>query len=401
MSLTSIERVEVSKFSSLVDRWALQDMARRVLSDDSLFYSCIHKHPRVVHCMRTLTGGFTWDEAVQVERVGLSDSRHFRYSGVQTCGSWSSCPICAAKIANQRRREITEAVDGWRSGSVVMLTLTAPHFHGESLDEVRSRFMAARRLFRHQKSLKRDPAFVPFTSLRVKYSIKGSVSALELTYSDANGWHFHSHELLFCGQTLNQRDMQDLETKSKLAWFRACSMSKITISDRFAFFLHSCKVTPTDSKSSQYLSKFGSWTAADELSRSQIKRGRHGNLTPWDFLRLAGDSDEKYKKYGSLFREVFDVFFGKQQIFFEKGFKAILGIGSLSDQQIADSDFAVGEYELFGVLSYFSWRRVCALKLRGEILARCAAGATWPEVMSFLRSKLCLRVGQKKVFKSC
>ena len=50
------------------------------------------------------------------------------YSGLQTCGSVWSCPICAAKITERRRLEVQDAINQHRQagGEVQLLTLTTP-----------------------------------------------------------------------------------------------------------------------------------------------------------------------------------------------------------------------------------------------------------------------------------
>ncbi len=59
-------------------------------------------------------------------------------SGLQTCGSAWSCPICSFKIRVKRSAEIALAIAGHRAigGTVLLLTLTTQHSTGELLDDV-------------------------------------------------------------------------------------------------------------------------------------------------------------------------------------------------------------------------------------------------------------------------
>lgn len=91
----------------------------------------LHKVSRTINCKYALSAGY---ENVEVH----CDSKAAYYVGLQTCGSVWTCPICAARVAEVRRKEIEKAVKnaysiGYQS---IMITLTFPHSKKMSLKEL-------------------------------------------------------------------------------------------------------------------------------------------------------------------------------------------------------------------------------------------------------------------------
>lgn len=69
---------------------------------------------------------------VAIER---SPGGHAFTSGLQTCGSVWNCPICSFKIRIKRAAELAAAIAAHKAAgrSVLLLTLTTQHSHGEPL----------------------------------------------------------------------------------------------------------------------------------------------------------------------------------------------------------------------------------------------------------------------------
>lgn len=373
------------KFQVKKDKWQLTDEAQCIMRG---FGGLRFSKMRFLNCMRSLKPGWTPDGAVTVVEVAKPEiDSKFAYRGLQTCGSWSACPICAERIGRQRRKELQKAINTWKGqGSILMLTLTLPHHAGESLKACRDKMMRVRRRMRGQKVIKRQPDFVPWSSIRKQYGIEGTITCHEITWSEANGWHFHCHELFFCNRVLTESNRQGLRTRMALAWQRACGSEKYKINDVVAFFKHSVKVSETDEGASRYVTKFSNtWTASDEMTKSHYKRGRKGSLTPWDFLRICIDYPEQRKKFGLLYLEVVETFFGKQQLFFEKGFKERLGITELTDEEIAEMEET--EVRVVGHISYDLWQYIKRNNLQGNVLFRLDCGEVWESILKDLQSR--------------
>ncbi len=118
-------------------------------------------------------------------------------TGLQTCGSVWSCPICSYKIRIKRAAEIALAIARHRAngGSVLLLTLTTQHSFDESLDDVWS-------------SVQDTWAYITshgsYRKLRDRLGI-GFVRTIEVMHG-RNGWHPHLHVLLFVDSPVDPFD---------------------------------------------------------------------------------------------------------------------------------------------------------------------------------------------------
>ena len=85
------------------------------------------------------------------------DGGKARLGQVKTCGSVWACPVCAAKVAEVRRRELTHAMTEHTNagGHAYLLTFTFPHYMGQRLDELLPMFDKARNRFQGSKGWKR------------------------------------------------------------------------------------------------------------------------------------------------------------------------------------------------------------------------------------------------------
>jgi hypothetical protein len=186
-----------AKFGTVHDtgvrrRWSLQRKAQSLLC---------HKHEkenrhgdrvpaftyRVAMCHRGTDGG-----APVVMRS--PDGMNARFAGLQTCGSVWHCPVCAPKVAAVRRDEMNAAIKAWknRGGDVYFLTYTMQHdaetYGAGELDAAGAALGAA---------LSRFKASRQYCALREQLAAQGTIRCLEVTYGEINGWHVHTHELMF------------------------------------------------------------------------------------------------------------------------------------------------------------------------------------------------------------
>jgi hypothetical protein len=270
------------------------------------------------------------------------------YGNLYTCGSVWVCAVCAAKITEKRRVELVAGIDAWKAtgGTVLFLTLTAPHYATETTATVLRRFSDARRRLLNGKAYR--------TAMRPS-GLVGSVRALEITYGK-HGAHVHSHEILFCTSSTPP----DPEALLK-AWQGA-----VTRSGGKAPNGHGLSVED-GSKAGEYASK---WGAAEELTKAHVKRGKDDGRTPWDLLRayVAGD-----KAAGVLFVEFAEAFHGKKQLVWSKGMRDRLRLGEeKTDQELAEE--RTEEASQVAAISSDDWRLVLANDLRCEVLEAAESG---------------------------
>lgn len=244
------------------------------------------------------------------------------YSGLMTCGSVWTCPVCAAKISERRKIELKNAVDQHTlgGGSVLLITFTHSHKREESLQSLLDRQSKASQWFYRHRTYK---------ELKQRYMKRGRVRALEVNHGQANGWHPHMHELWFLDLTLH--DYSILRSEIFELWLKACARFDLGLPSE----KHGVDVRGGEDAAG-YVSKFGteSWGMESELTKSSLKKGRNGSRSPFQFLDDYNDGD---KQSGALFVEYAKAFKGKCQLTWSKGLKAQFELDDLTDKELADS----------------------------------------------------------------
>lgn len=123
-------------------------------------------------------------------------------TGVQQCSSVSACPMCSARIREQRAKQIEAAGIAHlrRGGQLVFATLTLPHDKGDDLKQLLRTLIDG---WNHVcegygwKALAREIGleFAARANCRPRRKI-AFVRAVEITHG-RSGWHPHLHVLLF------------------------------------------------------------------------------------------------------------------------------------------------------------------------------------------------------------
>ena len=177
--------------ASMVRRDALRRQGQTLLHDKGLPHN---KQHRACWCARHVVS----DTGITIFR--RLDGGRARLAGVKTCGSVWACPVCAAKVAEVRRRELVYAMAQHKAqgGAAYLMTLTFPHYRGQGLADLKAKFAKAVQSFQNAKGWRKvmdvaGPDKPGGTAGRV-----GSVTSQEVTFGGANGWHPHKHILIFC-----------------------------------------------------------------------------------------------------------------------------------------------------------------------------------------------------------
>lgn len=248
--------------------------------------------------------------------VEMGAQKRAYLAGVQTCGSPWGCPLCAAKISEQRRLELKAAIDaagrlGWR---VAMMTLTVPHGLGDDPRHMLRCMGAARRLVTGGRR---------GVALRIAIGLRGSVRALEVTHG-INGWHPHYHILLFLDPDCPP--LEQIAAAYEERWIAACVKVGLPAPKPGV----ACTVQD-GSHASAYVSK---WGLPEEMAKSHVKRARaRAGRTPADLLRDYADGDQRA---GDLWRDYAAAFKGQRQLWWSHGLRAMLGLPDvLPDEEAA------------------------------------------------------------------
>lgn len=293
---------------------------------------------RVTGCNRRKIG-----DEVAILHSPLQGKAH--YGNLMICGSVWTCPVCAAKISEARKEEIKLATDAHRAagGFLYMVTHTFAHTRSDDLVDQLKRFGQARqwmRAHRAYKQLRRDLGYV------------GDIRAIEVTFGENNGWHPHEHGLWFVCDKLSRVQLRQMMNTLFTLWHEACSRAGLGLPNR----KRGVNIIECQS-AADYMAKMGreqKWGIASELSKQHIKVGKEKGLTPFDLLRSYLEGN---KRHGVLFISYAKAFFGKRQIMWSKGLKAIFLIQDIDDQQHAEETLAPDSREVLR-LSPYEWRVV-------------------------------------------
>ena len=332
-------KINIQKLS----QWALQVASRDIIQNDNCFQY------RVNSCCR----------AVLIPGAGVDiyeRLRKFHYSGLLTCGSVWLCPVCALKVSETRKQELKVAIEKNKElgGSAQFWTFTAPHHLGQSLKFLLEALGKARGKMLNRKSYK-----LQISSL----GVRGTVRALEVTFSYNNGWHVHFHVLAFMNGASPEYDLKQIEDVFSKLWAAACVDSGLGEPSR----AHGVTVQ-NGSAADKYI---GKWGVEDELTKWHVKKGKGDKgLTPFDFLRAHAVGDTQYDK---LFQEYARAFSGKRQLDWSTGLRDRLRMGEAApDDQVAGELSA--ESVFFANIPSEVWRVILKDELRGEVLAVCKDG---------------------------
>lgn len=321
-------------------RYALQKTAKIALSS---FDTPKNMPFKVMGCLSSLLTG---SQNVQILKGKTSDVCHF--ANLQRCGSVWTCPVCSAAITEKRAKEVINAQDAHfqNGGQTLMVTLTHSHkLHDKLINTVPMLALALQK-YRNSRQYKNLLESIGYTGL---------IRALETTYSDNNGFHVHTHELLFVKQefAFSPSDLKYIQETLFDCWSKACKSVGLGVPSRARGVDVKQSFSPSD-----YLAKFGleqKWGAGAELVKSHVKSGRAASLTMFDFLRIAQTTkdDVQKEKYIKLFQEFAYCFYGKRQLYWTNGLKKQFDIVEVTDDEIINE--SLDDAEIVAVISKNDW----------------------------------------------
>lgn len=245
---------------------------------------------------------------------------HSHFSGIETCGSIWTCPVCAAKITEGRRQDLDALLRAHREagGTAYMATFTIPHHRFQKCKDLRK---AVSEAWRKVKSGK------PWIRAREGHGWMGDVRALEITHG-ANGWHPHLHVLIFFKPGTPKETMFSFGGWLFDAWASAIGRLGMGNCSKSAFTFD---VVNADDGAADYV---GKWGAALELTKAHTKQGRNGGRTPWQILGdISGTQNSADER---LFREYARAFKGARQLTWSREIRKLY----LSAPEMADDELA-------------------------------------------------------------
>jgi hypothetical protein len=283
---------------------------------------------RVRKCGRVTTGGDGGNIRVRSKEQAGEAGPVAHYTGLQSCGSIWSCPVCSAKIRNGRAQEISAAAGRWDAAgnTVVMLTLTFPHDLGMRLSPL---LVLLADGFRSVISGR------PWLRVKKNLGIVGSIRSVEVTHGAA-GWHPHAHVLMFARGDLQAEGLAELALYVRTRWARWITGQGY----RLPHQVHGADlmICRSAEEAGIYMAKTQDGRGVgNEMARGDMKQGRSGSRTPFEILddfRWTGDVDDL-----AVWHEHERATKGHQAITWSKGLRAILGC----ETEISDEDLAAEE----------------------------------------------------------
>ena len=344
-SLETGEILSISSYNPLI-KWELQYAAKLILG---------YFH-RIDKCCARIRPDF-YREFRDVEIRGDIGRKPY-FTGLVACGLIWLCPVCAAKIQAYRTLEVRAAIDKHleNGGSVWMVTQTVPHTNQDDLEDMLERFARAFRSFKQGKK---------WIGIKESFGISGYIKALEVTWSEASGWHPHLHTIFFLDAARRDVDVPAFCSELFNRWSKFTSKNGFGDLSRGAFSIQDA------SKVKEYLNKITgesySWGSEHEITKLHSKQARNLSYAPFDFLRVYNgcsvkDSISK-EQAEKLFRVYASAFFRMNHLTWSRGLKLLLlGSEGKTDEEIAES---LGELDpILAMINRFQWAKL--LKLRGK-----------------------------------
>lgn len=347
-SLKISEKIRLNR----AERYELQASARALFLYEGKASGLKHPHDyhRTAKCMH-----------ISIAAVGVHKStKHAQafYSGLMSCGSVWSCPVCTAKIQERRRLEIAEAVGYAYKNKMQtsMVTLTFPHYRKDNLADLVKKQAAALRLFRSGKA---------WDNFKNKAGFVGLIRALELTHGE-NGWHPHTHELWFLDIDFNAEYEKEFIVNR---WLNCCIKAGLVDANNAAqvaaFKEHSVDIKDR-CDASDYLAKndeASHWGVDRELAKAATKAGKTSGMHAFGLLALYRDGD---KVAGQKFVEFAEAMKGKRQLFWSRGLKKLVDLDDLTDEELAAQQD--DKADLLGLITSLQWSWVRKAGLRAQVL---------------------------------
>ena len=320
---------------------------------------------RVCHCSRSVQG-----EVVIIYRA--PDGSKARFGGVMTCGSGWTCPVCAVKIGEVKREELSGANvrHVQAGGRIDLTTITFPHELREyPLAETMERFDKARQKFKNSAPYK-----AVFDKKKSRVGCIGCVTSLEITHG-VNGWHPHLHMLSFTKRSINPEEIASL----KNAWVNILLKCGLGDNSKINDMMERALDVRGGEDAANYIAKYGreeKWGITSELTRTHSKKGIGDSCTPFGLLALADVGEESA---GELFKEFANAFLGKRLINWSPGLRSHFELNeeSASDEEIAARPDEANSF--VGLLNPDQWRVVLRADARAGLLAYAAGCCANPD----------------------
>lgn len=352
----------------IINRFKNQNLSAQIID----FYNNPQNIPelrcRQSHCLTSLN-----DLSSNVELLKKKGAERAHYKGLQTCGSPWSCEICAIKISEYRKNELSELIDAALAAGkfIYMLTTTLPHYSHESCQNVLDKFNKSTATMKRQRSLKGNPRFMPWGELMKHYQNDGYVITKEVLFG-CNGWHIHSHGLFIFDKKI--KSLVQAREDFWECWLKACDLT-FQIADYpkhvlKGFYEKSIRLDHLSGDAnkivSEYMTKAGvvtkerqleEWKMEHEMTKGHLKKSESHSFTPFGILDLIRKMEPSSKEAKFLKRKYYDytqAFKGTSFVRWSPGLRSKYAIENKTDEEIVkdENDLLKDWYGYFEVTEW-------------------------------------------------
>jgi len=297
------------------------------------------------------------------------------FTGLETCGSATACLRCAAKVRAERALHIGHVVRTHldAGGYVLFATFTFSHSDTDSADRVLADLAKAWKTMNKSRRWKRFKKWA---------GVVHYIRVLEITHSDANGWHPHYHVVILTTRPIGLDEDDPLElvdTREELSdlWFHEVTKLGRDVHPDIGVDLEPIR---DEAGIGAYVSKLQLETA-----RGDLKRGRGGSRSVW---QIGLDAADGCPRSAALWAEYVVAVKGSRWISTSKGLWKAFGIEERTDEEIAED--TPDEVEVVTLIDHELYR--AAAKSDGQVLTELRhlleAGARSEVLASVLSRRL-------------
>lgn len=331
-------------FSRLI-RYYQQSLARQLLPGE-----------KVAKCARAIRPNKS-----HVEVVHVPDTSKAYFRNLIICGRVWTCPVCAAKVNERRRKELAMLIytAGYRP---VLVTYTIQHQRRDRLHTLMSAIRTAMRSLKSGRG---------YQGMVTKFGIVGDVRGIEITYG-SSGWHPHVHEIVLMAGDTTDEQIDEFER-----WLRDRWQAALKKVNRAAAWEIGVSITKHNGDIAEYIAKFGrepanqGWTITHEVAKSNAKAGKKGGRTPFELLIGYGEGNNAD---GFHFREYAQVTKNIHPLHWSAGLRALLKNNSTieTDEELASAD--PDPYVVLANIEPSAWKLILSHDRRAELLNIASAG---------------------------
>lgn len=373
----------------------------------------VTKLRRLAYCGRVVTDK-TAGVTVKVSGTPGTPDARAGFSGLQTCGSVWSCPVCSEKINAKRQAELEAALTNWtRAGNTVLFgTFTLRHHGGQRLTDLWAAISPAwgkvvgSSAYTGSKKELGD---------RERFGVAGWARLVEVKHG-RHGWHPHIHALFFVRGQLDEDQVEDMRGRFFARWEtalakRGLSAVEFDENPRSPTYGQAIGVDLRRVADAEYVADYfakngyrpknisSTTAAAYEVTGSQSKQAGKGGRTPFQILAdLVATEDElvdhttgelldgfdQRRADEALWWEWEEASRGKLQLTWSRGLRDLVALTEpeLSDQEAAEADDLNGE-DVY-LIGATDWVEASCAMARDEILRMAESGFTnqFPEWLS-------------------